>query len=192
MAVNREDSDIKIADGKFGKSDDFFDAVEFIEETKKQRFNGNNAKARALGANIVSSFSYSAAPDELLALAEEFGVEITPEVLLQIKILSVFTAEVCLNSMLPSAMLSGVAINALYDVLDRVSPEFYSVMYNSTAFSFYYMCLKNGDDVAGSIGRRFAMLCGDRDSRPLAFFGKKLYEVNTAVYTKAISGVAFV
>lgn len=190
--MNREDSDIKIVDGQFGKSDDFFDAVEFIEETKKQRFNGNNAKAKALGANIVSSFSYHAAPEELAQLAGEFGVEITPEVLVQIKILSVFTAEVCLNSLLPSAMLSGVAVNALYDVLDRVSPEFYSEMYNSTAFSFYYMCMKTGVDVAGSIGRRFAMLCGDRDSRPLAFFGKKLYELNTEVYTKAISGVAFV
>ena len=54
------------------------------------------------------------------------------------------------------------------------------------------MCLKADTDVAGGIGRRFAMLCGDRDSRKLAFFGKKLYEVSTQVYTKAISGVAFV
>ena len=192
MPDMREDSDIKIADGQFGKSDDFFDALEFIEETKKQRFNGNDAKAKMLGQNIVSSFSYNAAPDDLLALAAEYGVEVTPEVLMQIKILSVFSAEVCLNSLLPSAMLSGVAVNALYDVLDRVSPDFYAVLYHSTAFSFYYMCLKAGVDVAGSIGRRFAMLCGDRDSRKLAFFGKKLYELNTEVYTKAISGVAFV
>ena len=192
MSVNKEDSDIKIVDGQFGKSDDFFDALEFIEETKKQRFNGNDARAKMLGANIVSSFSYTAAPDDLLALAADYEVEVTPEILCQIKILSVFAAEVCLNSLLPSAMLSGVAVNALYDVLDRVSPEFYSELYNSTAFSFYYMCLKADADVAGSIGRRFAMLCGDRDSRKLAFFGKKLYELNTQVYTKAITGVPFV
>ena len=192
MTVNKEDSDIKIADGRFGMTDDAFDAIEFIEESKRQRFNGNTAKAKTLGANIVSAFSYNAAPDELTALAERYGITVTPEILMQIKILSVFSAEVCLNNLLPSAMLSGIAIGALYDVLDRVSPEFYAVLANSTAFSFYYMCVKNGKDVSGSIGRRFAMLCGDRDSRAYAAFGKELHEMNTAVFTKAISGVAFV
>ena len=47
MSQNREDSDIKIVDDQFGKSEDFFDALEFIEETKKQRFNGQGEDAGA-------------------------------------------------------------------------------------------------------------------------------------------------
>ena len=134
MSDMRDDSDVKIAGRNFEKKDDSFDALSLIEETKRQRFNGNTAKAKVLGANIVSAFSYKAAPEELRLLAGEYAVEMTGEVLLQLKILSVFSAEYCLKNFLPSPMLSSVAIGELYDVLDRVSPEFYNELSNSTAF----------------------------------------------------------
>ena len=117
MSIFNEDSDMKIAGASQLKKEDVFDVIQLINETKNQRFNGNSAKAKALGANIVSAFSYRAAPDELQQLASRLGIEITEEILLQIKILSIFSAEYCLDNFVPSAMLSTVAVSELYDVL---------------------------------------------------------------------------
>lgn len=192
MSVINEDSDMKIFGASSLKKEDGFDALSFIEETKAHRFNGNTAKAKALGANIVSAFSYKAAPFELVQLAGEYGIEMTDAILLQIKILSVFSAELCLNSGLPSPMLSGIAVNELYDVLDKVSPDFYAELSQSMAFSFYYMCVKDSGGAAGSIGEQFAMLCGKKNDERFISLGAALHEMNTGVYEKAIRGFAFV
>ena len=170
---------------------DHFDALDFIRETKLQRFNGNTAKAKTLGANIVSAFSYKAAPEELYNMAEEMGVEIDSQILLQIKILSVFSAESCLNSFLPSPMLSTVAVQALYDVLMEISADFYEELSRSTAFSLYYMCVKENSSVTRKVGEQFAMLCGKKDEENYIQFGMKQHELNTEVYKKAIQGFAF-
>lgn len=192
MTANIEDSDMKIVGKTVPGTEDVFDAIKFIEETRTQRFNGNTAKAKALGANIVSAFSYKAAPFELVQLAREYDIEVDDDTLLQIKILSVFSAEYCLNKLLPSAMLSATAVNELYDVLEKVSPDFCSELSQSIAFSFYYLCLKNSSDDALNIGEQFAMLCGKKGDASFSALGKKLHEINVNVYTKAINGFAFV
>ncbi len=188
-----EDSDMKIVGSSQFNKEDVFDVIQLIEETKNQRFNGNSAKAKALGANIVSAFSYKAAPDELQQLADQYGVKITDEVLLQMKILSVFSAEYCLDNFLPSAMLSTVAVSELYDVLEDVSPDFYEELSKSTAFSFYYLCLKDGDSgVDEKIGEQFAAACGNKNDKTLAALGTQLHIINVKVYKKAIQCFAFV
>lgn len=193
MAIFNEDSDMKIVGSSQFKKEDVFDVIQLINETKNQRFNGNSAKAKALGANIVSAFSYKAAPEELQLMAERCGVEITDEVLLQIKILSVFSAEFCLDNYLPSAMLSTVAVSELYDVLEEVSPDFYEELSKSTAFSFYYLCLKNNDDsVDVRIGEQFAAACSKKDDKAFAELGTQLHNINVKVYKKAIQCFAFV
>ena len=193
MAIFNEDSDMKIVGSSQLQKEDAFDVIQLINETKHQRFNGNSAKAKALGANIVSAFSYKAAPEELQQMAESSGVEITDNVLLQMKILSVFSAEFCLDNYLPSAMLSTVAVSELYDVLEEVSPDFYEELSKSTAFSFYYLCLKkNGEDTSTKIGRQFAAACGDKDNDALAELGTQLHDINVKVYKKAIQCFAFV
>ncbi len=193
MAIFNEDSDMKIVGSSQLKKEDAFDVIQLINETKNQRFNGNSAKAKALGANIVSAFSYKAAPEELQLMAERCGVEITADVLLQIKILSVFSAEFCLDNYLPSAMLSTVAVSELYDVLEEVSPDFYEELSKSTAFSFYYLCLKNNDDsVDTRIGEQFAAACGKKDDKAFSELGTQLHNINVKVYKKAIQCFAFV
>ncbi len=193
MSIFNEDSDMKIAGASQLKKEDVFDVIQLINETKNQRFNGNSAKAKALGANIVSAFSYRAAPDELEQLASKLGIEITEDILLQIKILSVFSAEYCLDNFLPSAMLSTVAVSELYDVLEDVSPDFYEELSKSTAFSFYYLCLKDNDGKTDiRIGEQFAASCGNKDDAALAEFGTQLHNINVKVYKKAIQCFAFV
>lgn len=193
MSVHFDDTDMKIVGEQHPVSHyDHFDALDFIKETKLQRFNGNTAKAKTLGANIVSAFSYKAAPEELYHIAEEMGVEIDSQILLQIKILSVFSAEYCLNTYLPSPMLSTVAVGELYDVLMEISPDFYEELSRSTAFSLYYMCVKENDPGMRKVGEQFAMLCGKKGEENYIQFGTKQHQFNTEVYKKAIQGFAFV
>ncbi len=186
-----DDSDMKIVGSAERKKEDI-NTADFLAALAQQHFNGNYAKAKALGSNIVSAFSYRAAPEELKELVREAGVAPDDDVMLQVKILSVFSAEYCLNTYMPSALLSGVALGGLYEILEDVSPDFYAALSHSTAFSFYYLAMKGNGDVPALIGRQFAALCGKPDDEAYCALGEKLHRMNVDVYKKAIRGFAFV
>ena len=186
-----DDSDMKIV-GAPQKSADDVDFQGFLAESSRQHFNGNIAKAKTLGANIVSSFSYRAAPAELVDFVMENGVTPTEDVLLQARFLSVFSAEISLERYLPSPLLAEIAKSAMYDVLMQFSPDFYNSLARSGAFSFYYMHAGKGDVSDKEVGRQFAMLCGRGDDPACASLGEKLHRMNTSVYRKAIQGFVFV
>ena len=190
MAQNYDDSDMKIVGAPPAprKESEF---QGFLAESSRQHFNGNTAKAKTLGANIVSSFSYRAAPAELVDFVMENGVLPTEDVLLQVRYLSVFSAELCLSSYLPSPLLSQIAKSEMYDVLMKFSPDFYDSLARSGAFSFYYMALHRGVVTAQSVGRQFAMLCGHEGEEAYITLGRKLHEMNVSVYKKAINGFVF-
>ncbi len=185
-----DDSDMKIV-GAADYCADTFDTLSFLEESRKQHFNGNLQKARTLGSAIVSAFSYKAAPDEQVQLAHDCGVQLDDATVLQMKQLTVFAAEYSLESFIPAA-LSSVAISAMYDVLHAVSPDLYKAMSSSMAFSYYHLCLREKGDLATNIGKRFAILCGKKGDEGLIELGKQLFEVNTQVFRRAIEGYAFV
>lgn len=191
MYTNFDDSDMKIA-GAASLTNETFDTVAFIEASRTQRFNGNMQRAKNLGSNIVSAFSYKAAPEEQVQLAAELGVALDDNCVLQIKLLSVFAAEYCLENYLPGPTLSATAVNAMYDVLQETAPDFYRTVSASMAFSFYYLCVRKGGDVKVSIGKRFAMLCGKPDDEACAKLGEMLLDVNTKVFRRAIDAYAFV
>ena len=190
MPRYHDDSDMKIVGARAPKVEDI-NTADVLAALAQQHFNGNYAKAKALGANIVSAFSYHAAPDELKELVLEAGVSPDDGVMLQVKILSVFSAEYCLNTYLPSALLSGVALGELYEVLEKISPDFYGVLSHSTAFSFYYLAVKSNGEVPAQIGRQFAALCGKPNEEAYCALGEKLHRMNVDVYKKAIRGFAF-
>ena len=193
MTKHTEDSDMKIVGASKPGKEETFDVIELVEETKIQRFNGNRAKAKMLGSNIVSAFSYKSAPDELMTLIKENNVELTDELLLQTKILTVFSAEFCLDSFLPSPMLSTVAVGELYDVREDVDPELYEELSRSTAFSFYYLCLKKeGCTSEECIGEQFASMCGKKGDADYAALGTALHIINVKVFKKAIQSFRFV
>ena len=186
-----DDSDMKIVGAPQKKADDV-DFQGFLAESSRQHFNGNIAKAKTLGANIVSSFSYRAAPAELVDFVMENGVLPTEDVLLQTRFLSVFSAEVSLERYLPSPLLAEIAKSAMYDVLMQFSPDFYNSLARSGAFSFYYMRAGKGGVSDADVGKQFAMLCGKGDDPVYAALGEKLHRMSLSVYRKAIQGFVFV
>ena len=186
-----DDSDMKIA-GERVPSVEEPDWNGFLAESSKQHFNGNIAKAKALGGNIVSAFSYRAAPAELVDYVMEHGVVPTEDVLLQVRFLSVFSAEYCLDRFLPSVLLAQIAKSEMYDVLMAFSDDFYDSLARSGAFSFYYMGLKRGNDDAAAVGEQFAVLCGAPGDEKLVALGRDLHNMNVTVFKKAINGFLFV
>ncbi len=185
-----DDSDMKIA-GAPDHCADTFDTLSFLEDSRRQHFNGNIQKARQLGSIIVSAFSYKAAPDEQVQLAEECGVVLDDACVLQMKQLTVFAAEYCIETFIP-ASLSSVAISSMYDVLEEVSPELYKALSDSMAFSYYHLCLNEGGALSENIGKRFAILCGKKDNAALVLLGRQLFEINTKVFRNAIQKYAFI
>ncbi len=187
-----DDSDIKIANGADNtpKTEDI-DTMAFIEETKRQHFNGNTAKAKLLGRGIVSAFSYKSAPEELFAAAARHGITPDGKTVLQIKFLSVFSAEYSLEHFLPSQHLSAVAVDEMYDVMRENEPEFFDSLARSSAFSFYYLCASDGKFSAEDVAREFAKLCGHAGDSRYVSFGKELFEVNVNVFRHAVNGFVF-
>lgn len=190
--MNRfDDSDIKIAGGEKPHDNDDIDTMAFIEEAKRQHFNGNTAKAKTLGRDIVSAFSYKCAPEELLALVREHGVTPDEKTMFQVKILSVFSAEYSLEHFLPSRHLSAVAVDEMYDVMRENDPDFFDALARSSAFSFYYLCTGERDSVADAVAREFASLCGKKNDGALVSLGKTLFEMNVGVFKRAVGGFVF-
>ena len=190
-----DDSDIKIADAgaerdKSCRNDDI-DTMAFIEEAKRQHFNGNTSKAKQLGRDIVSAFSYKCAPEELYAAVREHGIEPTDKIMFQIKILSVFSAEYSLEHFLPSQHLSAVAADEMYDTMRGTDPEFFDALARSSAFSFYYLCAGEDGIDADAVASQFASLCGAKNDEKLTGLGKYLFELNVCVFGRAVNGFVF-
>lgn len=184
-----DDSDMKIV-GMPRQTPEETETAAFLAESGRQHFNGNFSKAKALGGNIVSTFSYKAAPEELREMICACGLEPEAPILTQAKYLSVFSAEYCLHHALPSPLLSSVAVGEMYDVLQQVSPDLYDALSHSTAFSFYYMALKSG--APEGVGVQFAALCGQPGDPRLIRLGETLHRTNCEVCKKAIRTYVFV
>lgn len=185
-----DDRDIKIFTAI--KKADEPEAVVIADEMKRQAISGNLQKAKNLGEVIAKSFREAADKKELLHLSENCGVaELTRNIKDQAIILSVFAAEYALNQYLTDSILSTTAISQLYDTLTDDSPELYSNLLASTAFSFYYMNidLKNVDTEV--IGKTFAVLCDDDFNESLFCYGKTIFVTSVEGYRKTIGTIDF-
>lgn len=192
MSDRFDDSDMKIVGVNDTSPAETGEALQFIEYAAREHFNGNFGKAKALGANIVSAFSYTAAPQELLDLIREEGIAPDAELIRQTKFLSVFSAQYAIENYLPSQLLSSVAMGELYDTLRAYSEDFYEDLAKSGAFSFYNLSLSALSDVETAVGGQFAALCGKENDPRYEKLGAKLCKINLTVFRKAINGYAFV
>lgn len=161
------------------------------DEMKRQVISGNLQKARDFGKVLADSFPEAAEKEELLNIAGCCGVELSRSIKDQAIILCVFTAEYCINNYMPDAILSTTALTMLYDTLTANSPVLYSELLSSTAFSFYYMNTEGKNAEPDTIGKTFAMLCGDKNSESLCCYGKTVFETSLENYKKAVDNIDF-
>lgn len=160
-----DDSDMKIAGEDFEaprpSGDD--DATALLLRREKE--NGNLSRARRLGAILAEDVS-----------AVEGGQPAgDAAILTQRRMLLAFTVEVGLQQALPNELLTETAQSVFYDTLRLTAPSFFEDLQESGAFSFYYLCVRDGRHVKESIGETFASLCGHAGDAALSRQGAELY-----------------
>lgn len=187
MNIN-DDFDVKIFSP--AKKAQETEPVIIADEMKRLVVSGDLQKAKLLGKAIADTFPEAAEKKELINMAKDCSVELSREIKDQAIILSVFTAEYCLDRAMPS-ILSTTATSTLYDTLVADAPALYNKLLSSTAFSFYYMNLNSNTVSSDDIGVTFAMLCGDKKSPALKCYGKTVFETSLMNYTNAVNDFEF-
>ena len=186
--ARQEDRDMKIVpEGAVEIPQPAEDSVEATARLfNREKNNGNLGKARRLGARmaeeVASMEGYSSAAN---------GPAENPILLTQRRILMAFAVEVGLDAFLPNNLVAQSAQNVFYDTLRILAPDFYDDLQESGAFSFYYLCVQDGRQVARRVGENFASLCGRPGSESYARMGEDLYSRFLAQVKRLTCGESF-
>lgn len=182
--------DIRIADFSSmnaAKNDDESELdqqlLELIQEQKK---NGNIEKAHQLAAEL--SAEVGANDDEYLLDADSFK-----EVVMQRRLLLAFCIISSLDSLCPNPLIATITKNHFYENIQALSPQIYDDIAENTAFSYYYLCLRNNiEEPIKCIGATFAKLCGNEDNKIYRELGENLYNFFVNVVHDGIEKLEFV
>lgn len=158
-----------------------------MQQVEREKQNGNLGKARRMGARLAEDI---AAIDHATPPAN--GAAENPALLTQRRILLVFAAEVGLDAFLPNNLTAQEAQNILYNNLHLAAPAFYDELQDSGAFSFYYLCVRDGRQVERCIGETFARLCGMADSESYIRMGIDAYNRFMAQIKRLADSMGFV
>ena len=183
-----DDNDVKIFVAKSKKEND--DSIALIEEMNTQRSNGNRQRAKDLGKYLAERFLNT---EQLCKeLETKVGLLDYPEeIIFQVEILVFFTAEYCINRLLPNTLVKSTAINTIYDEIHKKNDAFYKTFSDSIEYSFYYLALKK-EDVITALGKAFAMICRKEKDESFIELGKNVFIAVTKEVESIIAGYEFV
>ena len=165
--------------------------VAAVNDVRIHRANGNIEKARRLGeelATITPTGEGEVSINLRGHLAPKF---FAPDILYQIKVLLVFASETLIQLEIPVSILSTAAVTAMYEKLEKQSPGFYKNISNGAAFTFYYLALQKGGDLAENMGEAFAMLCDVKNKDSFVDAGKTVWNIAVDLIEKEIEKVEF-
>ena len=146
--------------------------IRVVEIMKKQRANGNMDRAKALGEVMAHQvYSFKGIDDSVKKRIDEY--KDNESIYEQIRMLVTFTAEAEIHVLLEKYSVSTMTMNAFYDELIKLDEDLYDNITN--AFTFYYLVLRKGGDVATGMGKQFAKLCGDKENEKLLSLGKDIF-----------------
>ncbi len=184
-----DDSDVKIFTDSDTPQENAHE-VSVIAEMTKHRSNGNILKAKQLGKHLAEIFVDE--PSLLSQLEGEVGkIQRDEDDMYQIKVLLIFTAEYCINHLLPATLLSNTAVNALYDTVIKKAAAFYDRLDDAAEYSFYYLAVRKAIEIPKNIGVSFAMLCGEDKNEYYTNLGKRLFEIAQHEIEKIIDSYNF-
>ena len=169
-----EDDDIKIfTPAAKNNADVDQDVIATMEALDRERQNGNVNKARVIGKHLSKLFIDEV--NRLDSLPEEFqGSKVRQNT----GVLFLFSAETALNMFLPTNTLATIAISALNDRLEDRKSDLFRNVYESPAYSFYYLNIRKGsEDIPNDIGSAYAMLCSHENDPAFIEMGSSLYNM---------------
>ncbi len=164
--MRRNDDDVKIfhprKSGGAGA-----DLMYLAALTDTYRRNGNMDKATALGEELAGIVPEEAFPEETVRLKSNE--------LMQLRALMSFSAQIALQKYMPHSMLASQAVNAMFMKLSETSPGIFSNISDGSSFTFYYLSLRNKEDVEYEIGKDYAMLCERVGDEWFSELGSKVF-----------------
>lgn len=174
--MRTNDDDVKIFHPK--KSDNpGADFAALAALTDEFRRNGNAKKAEELGKDLAAISPESLCPEQTSGLPNN--------VLFQLRVLMIFSAQLALHKYMPHPVLATQATNALYAELEQNAEGLFANIYEGSSFSFYYLPVRKNKDVEREIGRNFAMLCDKDDYEPYIALGRQAFAaVDAYVYDR--------
>lgn len=165
--------------------------VAAVNDVRLHRANGNIEKAKRLG-EALATITPTGEGDINVNLREHLSPKFfTQDILYQIKVLLVFASETLIQLEIPISLLSTAAVAAMYEKLERMSPGFYKNISNGAAYSFYYLALQKGGDLAKNIGEAFAMLCNVKNKDSFVAAGETIWNIAVDLIDKEIDKVTF-
>lgn len=184
MANIREDSDMKIFGAPESEADAEF--LRQIEALDHHRQNGNMEKARDLGRKLYDIVAADSARNNPRDPDFTEG-----KLLIKAGVLALFSTEAALNMYLPSTQLSTVAITEMHRLLAKTNSPIYEKIMESPAYSFYFLTIRKGGDVAGEIGKAFAEHCRHEGEEKYIEEGRYIYETVNTLVQKQIQAMDF-
>ena len=168
MTPKYDDSDMKVV-GVSVETPAINAADEAAKLWTQDKANGNVAKARRAGAILAGSVLADDTFSSIDGIADE-------ELRRARFILANFAVEVGFDAFLPNANLSQTAQNMFDQTLKITSPEWYDLLVQSGAFSFYYLAVRaDRGQIDTAVGETFATLCGMGGNKACIKAGRKLY-----------------
>ena len=168
MTPKFDDSDMKVV-GTTAETPYLSAADEAAKRWTQDKANGNIAKARRAGA-ILAGWVLS---DETFSSIDGIADE---DLRRNRFFLANFAVEVAFDAFLPNTNLSQTAQTMFDQTLKITSPEWYDLLVQSGAFSFYYLAVRaDRGQVDTAVGETFATLCGAAGNKACVKAGRKLY-----------------
>lgn len=163
--------------------------IRVVEIMKKQRANGNMDRAKALGEVVAHQvYSFEGIDDSVKQRIDEY--KDNESIYEQIRMLVTFTAEAEIHVLLEKYSVSTMTVNAFYDELIKLDEDLYDNITN--AFTFYYLVLRKGGDIATGMGKQFAKLCGDKENEKLVSLGTDIFVAIRENLKKEIEKAEFI
>lgn len=186
------ENDIKIYNGSNTDSDREKMAEIFgLINIHKQ--NGNLEKARLLGQKLATLNPTKSGTETGLNLGEIVPQKyLKQDILYQMKVLLVFSAEKVMKEEIKPEFLSIMAINAMHDSISKKHPEFFKNLSDGAAFTFYRLALQKVGGIEENIGEAFAMLCDvHKNTEGFVEVGRIVWQMSTEICKKIISQADF-
>lgn len=179
--MRNDDSDMKIVGEKLDPPAERDDTHETALQLEREKANGNLARARRLGAMMA----------EEVSAIEGGSPACEPAPLTQRRILLAFAAEVGFEAFLPNSILTETAQSVFYETLRQDAPALFEDLQGSGAYSFYFLCVREGRDVEKKVGETYASLCGRPKDTALAGEGSELYVRFIGQVQKFVNDIGF-
>jgi len=141
-------------------------------QTEALRESGNLDAAKRLGRELAGIAAQS---EELVALAQSFGLTLTPAREQQLHVLMVFSGQHALCAQLPR-LLSEAAVTTMNNYLINRSKPFWDTISDGRAFTQYLLAAPMLSQArAETVGDAFARVCGQEDNPDLGRLGATVF-----------------